>query len=284
MKMLIYTLRLSALRGENTYTDSSDLIFLEPSRSLDNQNRKFESELDHHNKEPRAPVERTPGRREINTPQQVYHRKRDKSSKSDDPNLSTQPLFPESEPSRNVLDTLENLNSLEPSNEVEKEATSPEISPVNQKDIPADLYLPIAMRKERRACTKHPIRSFHTYDGLSEKHKAFLSNLEEHNVPKSVKEALSDKRWKKAMIEEMEALEKNKTWVICTPPKDIKPVGCRWIFTIKNKSDGSIERYKARLVAKGYTQTYGIDYFDTFAPVAKMNTIRILLSLAVNQG
>ncbi|CAJ2656182.1 unnamed protein product [Trifolium pratense] len=101
-------------------------------------------------------------------------------------------------------------------------------------------------------------------------------------IPKNVQVALEVPKWREAVLEEMKALEKNKTWSVMTLPDGKKTVGCKWVFTVKYNSDGSIERYKARLVAKGFTQTYGIDYSETFAPVAKLNTVRILLSLAAN--
>ncbi|KAI9178342.1 hypothetical protein LWI28_025344 [Acer negundo] len=80
----------------------------------------------------------------------------------------------------------------------------------------------------------------------------------------------------------MKALQKNSTWEMVELPLNKKIVGCKWVFTVKYKSNGTIDRYKAGLVSKGYTQTYEIDYQETFAPMAKMNDVRVILSLTVN--
>ena len=86
------------------------------------------------------------------------------------------------------------------------------------------------------------------------------------------------------MEAEITALEENHTWTLVHLPPNITPIGSKWVYKIKRHADGTIERYKARLVAKGYTQTEGLDYFDTFSPVAKMTTIRTLLALASIKG
>ena len=141
---------------------------------------------------------------------------------------------------------------------------------------------PVHYEADLHAKGKYPINNYVSLNRLSESRVHFVKQLADIPVPNSVTEALEDPKWKEAMNEEMRALQKNGTWELVPLPHGKKTVGCRWIYTVKLKADGSIERYKARLVAKGYTQRYGIDYQETFALVAKIKTIRVLLSLAAN--
>ncbi|CAL8168114.1 unnamed protein product [Prunus armeniaca] len=130
--------------------------------------------------------------------------------------------------------------------------------------------------------SKYPIANHVSTEKLSEPLKAFVHQLSAIHISTKVSESLKDPKWVQAIKEEMKALEKNQTLTLETIPRGKKTIGCRWVFTIKHNADGSIERYKARLVTKGYTKTSGIDYEKTFAPVAKLNTVRVLLSLAAN--
>lgn len=182
------------------------------------------------------------------------------------------------------------LTQVQDSNPASGDTVSPEpSSPLQSVEVldetKCDLDLPIALRKGTRECTNrplYPLSHYVSFERLSPAHKRFIISLNTISIPTNVSEALTKKEWRNAMREEMSALEKNKTWEVVDKPRGTNIVDCKWIFTVKYNADGSLERYKARLVAKGYTQTYGVDYQETFAPVAKMNTVRILLALAAH--
>lgn len=110
--------------------------------------------------------------------------------------------------------------------------SSSDLSPTNP--MVDDLDLPIAHRKGVRNCTQHSILKFVSYQGLSKSYQAFVSTLDSVQVPGSMQEALEHPEWRKAVNEEVSALERNGTWIISELPQGKKPVGCKWIFTVKH--------------------------------------------------
>ncbi|CAL9004948.1 unnamed protein product, partial [Prunus brigantina] len=115
------------------------------------------------------------------------------------------------------------------------------------------IMLPPGSSSSRRG-THHPLSDFVSYDHLSSSHRCFITNLSAHSEPKSFAQADLDPKWKEAMHAELTALEQNKTWTLWPLPQGKRAIGSKWVYKIKYRSDGTIERYKARLVAKGYTQ------------------------------
>ncbi|KAL0448915.1 UNVERIFIED_CONTAM: Retrovirus-related Pol polyprotein from transposon RE2 [Sesamum latifolium] len=103
------------------------------------------------------------------------------------------------------------------------------------------------------------------------------------NDPKTYGEAMSDidsDKWLEAMKFKMDSMGSNQVWTLVDPPKGARPVGCKWVYKRKLGADGEVTAFKARLVAKGYTQRPGVDFEETYSPVAMAKSIRILLAIA----
>lgn len=107
-----------------------------------------------------------------------------------------------------------------------------------------------------------------------------ISDISDIVEPKSFRAATGTSEWDQAMQEEIEALKRQGTWLLVPCPKNRNIVGSKWIYKVKKNPDGSISRYKARLVAQGFSQAKGLDYDETFSPVVRHSTVRVILALA----
>jgi len=113
-----------------------------------------------------------------------------------------------------------------------------------------------------------------------EVHIALFADIE----PISFAQAVKERKRIEAMKEELQSIEKNGTWELVKLPKGKKVIGVKWVYKVKHKPNGEIAKYKARLVEKGFLQRKGIDYTEVFAPVARLETIRMIVAAACNIG
>jgi transposase InsO family protein len=137
---------------------------------------------------------------------------------------------------------------------------------------PVNTTAPEPRRSYRVSTLPSHLRDFHCFSAFATLHE-----------PHTFREASSDPLWQQAMKEEFDALLKTGTWDLVDLPASKSAIGCKWVYKIKTRSDGTVDRYKARLVAKGFTQEYGIDYEETFAPVARLSSVRTLIAVSVSR-
>ena len=176
----------------------------------------------------------------------------------------------------------------------EESPTSPSESPLSITDVPShasdELPAPIiggptdtaptvdptgpsdshALRRSHRVTTlPSHLRDFHYFSALA--------SLQE---PQTFHEASSNPLWQQAMEEELDALHKTGTLDLVDLPSGKYAIGCKWVYKIKTRLDGTVDRYKARLIARGFTQEYGIDYEETFAYVARLSSVMTLIAVS----
>jgi hypothetical protein len=128
--------------------------------------------------------------------------------------------------------------------------------------------------------TRFGLASYLSYDKLSSTHKSFSLFVSSFFEPRFYHQAAKIPHWYVAMRVEVEALEANHTWQVTDLPPGKRAIGCKWVYKVKLKADGTLERYKAQLVAKGYNQSEGLDYYETISPIAKLTIVRCLLAVA----
>ena len=149
----------------------------------------------------------------------------------------------------------------------------------NKKDAHVDLY----PKQQPKFATDDlvddlPVRATKSLEDIYQRCSLVV------NEPTSYAEAQESRAWRSAMQAELDMINKNETWQLVDRPTNRKVIGVRWVFKTKLNPDGSICKHKAKLVVKGYAQQYGVDYQETFSPVARYDTIKLLLAFATHNS
>ncbi|KAJ0440838.1 putative RNA-directed DNA polymerase [Helianthus annuus] len=160
------------------------------------------------------------------------------------------------------------------------EGTSPSFRRSSRKSVLPKKFENFVLNSK----TKYSLNKVVSYSCLSFENMCFTASLNKTIEPSTYEETVGDPRWVEAMNKEMDALFRNNTWILTDLPQGRKAIGCKWVYRVKYKSNGEVERFKARLVAKGFNQREGLDFGETFSPVVKMVTVRIVITLAVFYG
>ncbi|RZB42467.1 Retrovirus-related Pol polyprotein from transposon TNT 1-94 [Glycine soja] len=140
---------------------------------------------------------------------------------------------------------------------------------LEEQRIPAII---VEYERPQRARRRHAWMSDYEVTGIEDPvtHFALFSDCD----PTTFESVVKEEKWRKAMDDEIDSIERNDTWELCDLPNGHNTIGVKWIFKTKQKENGEVDKYKARLVAKGYKQQYGVDYTEVFSPVARHDTIR----------
>lgn len=184
------------------------------------------------------------------------------------------------EEEENFHDAIEDFEEEQDDFQIDQNEFNEDENPIQEEVVQVE-----QIQEEPRRTTRHNAGK------MPEKYNDYVTyNAKYDDVyfePKTYKQAVSckyAKEWKAAMQEELDAINVNNTWVLCDLPPGRKAVGSKWVFKLKMDGSGNIIRRKARLVAQGFSQKYGVDYDEVFAPVVRSSTFRLLLSVAGVQG
>ncbi|KAJ0735425.1 putative RNA-directed DNA polymerase [Helianthus annuus] len=183
----------------------------------------------------------------------------------------------QSSQTENMQNSEETNEQISNQNETDSSSSSSENEELRTRDI-REIYQ-----------NSHPLTEAQVNDLYNRNQRENISDAVDFMLyadadPISYDDAFKDKKWRDAMDREIQSIQKNGTWELVNPPKNQKPIGVKWIYKTKYDEHGRVSNYKARLVAKGYSQKYGVDYQEVFAPVIRFDTIRIVLALAASHG